>query len=180
MPRNREQLRHNRLSQRKKRKAKKRKVPPLITRITKAKFLRAMRETGGLKTRIAANLGVSWARVNDRLTKKKGWEDVRLAWIAECEAVGDLAEETIRDAMTQRLDIGTASLNARWYLNHRHRNRGYGSPDSKVIIEGGDNPLQVVQTVVDVDTLNLSLEVRKAMLAAIEAKEDGDEEEEDE
>jgi len=138
--------------------------------ITKRRMQKAIVGSGGLKTVIAERLGVAWGTVNDIL-KRKGWEDIRTIWEEELEAVGDLAEETIQFAMRQRLDISSASLNARWYLGLRHRHRGFVE-QSKVIVEGGENPIKVEQSLIDVDSLKLPIAVRKALLAAIEERED--------
>ena len=134
--------------------------------ITKSRMRAAIIGSGGLKTVIAERLGVTWSVVNDVL-KRKGWEDIRTVWEEEMEAVGDHAENAIQHAITQRLDIQQATLNARWYLGLRHRHRGFAE-QSKIVVEGGKNPIKIEQSLVDLDKLDLPLEVRKVLLAAIE------------
>jgi hypothetical protein len=97
---------------------------------------------------------------------------MRILYREEYERVADLAEDTIKFATEQRLDVSTASRTAQWLLSRaRHKNRQLGD-ESKVVIEGGDKPVGIVQTqVIDIETLGLPLEIRRAILEAIEAKE---------
>jgi len=99
------------------------------------------------------------------------WIDVKEALQEEIDAVADIAEQTIRDAMSQRLDISTASRTAQWLLTRaRHKDRQLGD-ESRVILEGGDKPIHTVnENTVDIETLSLPLEMRKAILEAIESK----------
>jgi len=93
------------------------------------------------------------------------WDDVRERLKTEGEIVGDLAEQTIIDSMSQRLDLGIASSNARWYLDRKHPDRGF-CKRSEVKIEGGDNPLKV-QTIIPIHELNLPLKVKRQVLHAM-------------
>lgn len=134
----------------------------------KQDFLEALRGTGGVRARIAANLGVQRSTVT-RLLEREGWDDVRRAWLDEIETTTDLAEETLRDAMAQRLDIGTASANARWYLSKVQRER-FGE-NSTVTVEGGANAIKHVHGHVNIGDLNLPVDVKRTILEALEAKE---------
>lgn len=145
-------------------------------RVTKERMLKAIPGTCGRWTYLAERMRVTVETCQGYLNpKRKGWEEVRAAWQYEKERLGDIAEQTVEDVMKQRLDIGSASIAARWYLEKKHKDRGYGN-ERTVTLEGGKKPIQIEQTVVPVDKLNLSLEERKRLLAAIEAAEIDDEE----
>lgn len=147
-------------------------------RIQASQVIAAIRGSGGIKQLIADRLGCSWTTVYLCLSREgPGWDRVRTAYRDECERIGDLAEEAIKDCITQRRDLAVASQNARWFLSRRHKERGFGD-ESKVTVQGGDKPIQVQATKYTLDDLDLPLEVRKEILKAIEKKEalpeDGD------
>lgn len=136
--------------------------------LTKTKFLKALSGTGGNKTQIADRLRVSWLTVQHYL-KREGWEDVVEAYRAEVEKVGDLAEEAIVHAIGQRFDLNVATQNARWLLSRkRYQDRQLMD---KIEVEGGGTQVNVTQNTISIDTLNLPVEVRRELLAAIEARE---------
>ena len=88
----------------------------------------------------------------------------------ECERVIDVAEQTIQYAISQRLDLSEAARSARWYLERKAKSRGYDSP-RKIEVGGGNKPIRIQnENFVSIDTLNLSVEVRKEILEAIEMK----------
>ena len=140
-------------------------------KITKIKMTKAIEGTGGIKTRIAERLGVQWASVNDAL-KREGWDDIREIYQDECEKVGDLAEERIVDIIKDKnvLVAAESTKNARWYLSKKHKNRGYGE-ESTVTVQGGDKPITVNHNLINISELDLPLETKKEILAAIEKKE---------
>lgn len=144
---------------------------PAKAHTKKKDFLEALKGTGGIKTLIAENLGVNRITIN-ALLKRADWQDVNAAYLEEVEAGKDDAEECIRDAIKQRMDLSTASLNARWYLS-RVRKQIYGD-ESKVTVEGGDNPIKVLAAHIPVQSLTLPLEVKRVLVEAMDAKEDAD------
>jgi len=139
-----------------------------IVSVTKARFQLAIAHSFGVKSRIAEALGITTGSVN-RLLKKDGWEDVAVIYEEERDRVGDMAECTVFDIMLQRMDSSAALKAATWYLSKIHKKRGYDDKNV-TIIEGGKNPIQV-ENKTDLETLDLPLEVRVAILEAIEKKE---------
>jgi len=141
--------------------------------VTKRRFLKALAGTGGLKTEIAERLGCAYGTVLE-LLKREDWADVVARYWEEVEQVGDLAEQCVRSAITQRLDLGVASLNARWYLTRKCRDRGYQDA-SKLVVEGGDKdkPVHVAHSDADVslEDLDLPLELKRKVLEALERRE---------
>lgn len=136
--------------------------------ITKTRFLKALPGTGGIKKDIAERLGVGWGALHEAL-KRKGWDDMRKAYQEECETLVDIAEQTIRYTIEQRLDIGQARQASQWYLERKAPERGYKN-ESKLKVEGGDHPIQI-EPVFSIDSLNLSIDLRRQILEAIEKKE---------
>jgi len=139
-----------------------------VRRINKPRFLKALAGSGGLKKTICERLGCSYDAVNNIL-KRPGWEDIQLAYWEEVEKVADLAEGTIQAAIENRADMTLATQNARWYLERKCRGRGFGK-ETVLTLEGGEKPLLVSQAAVPVETLDLPLEVKKAILEALERK----------
>ena len=133
------------------------------------RMIKAIDGSGGLKRVIAERLGCSYSTVDDALRKEgEEWDDVRLALKIERERIGDIAEETVAETMVQRLDLSVASTTARWYLDRKHRDRGYGK-EEKITLEGGKNPLRIEnQTLVPIGELELPLETKKEILKAME------------
>lgn len=75
---------------------------------------------------------------------------------------------TVHDTMSQRLDLSVASTTARWYLDRKHVDRGFGKKD-QMTLEGGQNPLTLQhQTVIPIDKLDLPLAVKKQILEAMD------------
>jgi len=158
-------------------KAKRVKNPPksklrksITTRITKARFLRAIEGTGGIRKRIAERLRCHPSRIYNLLVKPD-WDDMRLALVDEEERISDLAEELIEYAIMDRTDVPTAVRASMWHLSRRRREK-YGD-ESKMVIEGGKNPIKTQSTTIaiTVDTLDLPVEVRATILEAMEKKE---------
>lgn len=147
-------------------------IPP---RVTKAKMRIAILFSGGLITPIADALEMTRVEVRDHI-ERKGWEDIKAVYDEQRERVGDKAEKTIQDVMGNRLDLRAAADAAKWYLSKIHQDRGFREKRT-VALEGGDTPIQV-EGMVDIEKLNLPLDVRKALLEAME-NEEGDTEDDD-
>ncbi len=138
-------------------------------KITAIRLMKAIKESGGIKRKIAERLGCTYNTLLITL-KREGanWDECRIALRLESERIGDLAEETIHDTMKQRLEMSTASRTAQWYLDRRHTDRGYGKKD-QLTLEGGENPLQLQhQTIIPIDELDLPLKTKKEILIAME------------
>ncbi len=137
---------------------------------SRSQFLKALEGSGGIKSRIAERLRTTPAVVNT-LLHRPDWDDMREAFDAERERVIDTAEQTIKEAIENKADPVLATQNARWYLDRMAKARGYGS-ESKVTVEGGDKPIRTASVnVIAVETLNLPVELRRQLLAAVEQKE---------
>lgn len=142
----------------------------LRRRVTPGRLMDAIKGTGGNRTYIAKRLQCTTSTVYRVLQDKEGprWDDCRIALKMEEEGVGDLAEETVKDAMRQRLDMSVASTTARWHLDRKHADRGYGKKD-QLTLEGGENPLHLRhQTLLPIDELDLPLRIKKLILTAME------------
>jgi hypothetical protein len=139
--------------------------------VTKNQFKKAIKGSWGNRTVIAERLGILRNRVDQRLCDPD-WKDVRQYYDQEHERVADIAEDTVLYAIRQKLDVATAARTALALLaKARYNNRNLGD-ESKIIHEGGDKPIHTVnENVINVESLELPLEVRKAILEAIEAKE---------
>jgi hypothetical protein len=135
-------------------------------------MIRALRGTGGIKTRIAERLKVSRDTVVHWLEYGKGrrWDRVRQAYRDECERVGDDAETTISDVMKNRLDLGAAANTAKWYLSRKHSDRGY-SEVQEVRLSGGPTPIKMSVMKREIDIEALPLEIRIQILGWMEQKE---------
>lgn len=141
-----------------------------VDKCGKTRVLKAIPDSGGLLTKIAERLDVSRATLRHKL-ELPDWDDVREVLNAERESVGDLAESTVQDAMRQRLDVSCAARVSQWYLERKHTERGF-KDKKELTLEGGKNPLQIQnETVIRIEDLDLDIETRKKILAAIEAKE---------
>jgi hypothetical protein len=142
--------------------------PPCV-HVTKKRFLKALKGTGGVKSRIAENLDCTWGVVQNCLLKK-GWEDIVAAYEEECEDRGDRAENAVDDAIDQRKDMKTSARTARWYLEQKHSDRGYGNKVEHSF-KKGVHPLHVEEKRINIDSLDLPIDVKKQVLYAIEKKE---------
>jgi len=131
-------------------------------KITKARAKHAIAESYGVITLIAARLGVTIGAFRNKIKDPK-WGDIRELLNDEMEKIKDVAEKTVYDVMTQRLDIGAASVAARWYLEKKAKDRGYSEAPPGVNI--------LNQNLISVAALNLPIEVRRALLEAIEEQE---------
>lgn len=145
------------------------------TRITPKAFRTAVKGSGGLCGEIARRLGCSYSAIQNivhgRTGRGKYWDKARKAFQDEIEEVGDLAETAIQDAMRQRGDIATAARTGLNYAKLRLRHRGFVSSQTTVL-EGGVNPLTINTGILPLEKLDLPLNVRKIVLAAMEKYED--------
>lgn len=139
-----------------------------VVRISKARFIKALEGTGGRKSDIAKRLGCSVGTVGNKL-RAEGWGDVEAMYQEEVEKINDLAEATIVNAMSNK-DLVQATKNARWWLQRKAVDRGFGDVSRK-IVEGGDAPIKVLQVTVPINTLKLPLEMRREILEALEEEE---------
>ena len=150
-------------------KSKRRKTP---VKFTKAQFIKALAGTGGIAKQIAYNLDC--ARVTVYKWLKDAPDDILEALHDEIDSIGDVAENTVMRMMTQRLDFGVAARTAKWYLERKCTDRGY-KERKELILEGGKTPFHVKnESVLPLDSLNLPIETRKQILAAMEEAEEGD------
>ena len=124
--------------------------------------MRAIRGTCGIISKIAGNLGCGYLTVR-RYLNKPGWEDVRERYMYEIESMCDLAECTLVKAMKSD-DLRTASSTARWWLEKKRRQE-YGQ---KSEVDITPKPPNIdVNTNVPIDALDLPLETRRTILAAM-------------
>ena len=153
----------------------KRKYKTPVT-FTKKQFIAALENTGGIAKDIAKNLGCARSTIYKWL--KDADEEILEALQDEIDSVGDVAEKTILTVMRQRLDLGVAATTSKWYLERKCTNRGY-KPKTELTLEGGQNPFHVKnESILPLESLNLSIETRKELLAAMEEKEsEGDNDE---
>ena len=143
-------------------------------RISPKRVLKAIPGSCGIFKTIAANLGCNPCSLGFVLKTRKGpeWDNVRKTIEIEAESMGDMAEETVRDTIRQRLDLSVASTTARWYLDRKHPDRGYGKK-SQVTLEGGDKPLQIQNhTILPIQDLNLPIEIKAKILEAMDEYEE--------
>lgn len=138
--------------------------------ITSENVLALIEGTAGIKKTLAERLGCSYRYILTLLNRPgPEWDEVRLAMKIEYDTLGDIAESTVKDAMRQRLDVGTAANTAKWFLDRKHTGRGYGKKD-QLTIEGGENPLNINMQMINISDLVLSLDVKRAILDAIREK----------
>ena len=140
-----------------------------VGRITPARLKKAIKGSGGIRLQITKRLECGYSTLNKAL-KMEGddWEECRNLLKAEKEKVGDIAEITVCESMQQKVDIGVASTTARWYLDRKHVDRGYGKKE-QVTLEGGQNPISINHTLIPIAALNLPLETKREILKAMEA-----------
>ena len=171
-----------RLRVRKKTKAKDKSKADKKTRsatLSSAKLMKAIEGTGGIKKLIAENADCAMSTLYGILIRKVAkYDDLRLAIKLEQDCLGDSAEETIKITMTQRLDMGVASTTARWFLYRKFVDRGYGKKD-QLTVEGGESPLLISHSMVNIIDLDLDLETKRKILEAVRKKRKADEKEEE-
>lgn len=130
-------------------------------KMTRPKFLKALKGTHGIKTVIAERLDCSWLAVHNFLKKWIGSE-IEDAYNEECERVGDIAENRIIQCIQLGLDENIATQNARWLLSRKCKDRGYGDKQT-ITHEGGENPIELKSEVM-LDFESMPLELKKELL----------------
>jgi hypothetical protein len=149
------------------------KVRRKFVMLTPSQFIAAVKGSRGIIKRISERAGTTWTTIYNILHKKtracKAWDRAREAYEEECQLFDDDAEDTIHDAMGQRIDIATAGRTAIAYVKLRKRMAKRGWADqTRMVHEGGENPINIHHQTISVDMLDLPLEVRKAILDATE------------
>ena len=137
--------------------------------ITPSRFKKALEGSYGLKGVLVQRLDCTYYALNRALAREgDAWDECRYLYKLEQEKVGDLAERTIFEVMRSMMDVSLAAQTARWYLDRKHADRGYGKKE-QVTLEGGQNPLNVNHTIIPIAALNLPLETKRDILKAVEA-----------
>ena len=136
------------------------------------KFLKAIEDSWGIKRTIADRLGCTWQSVNNWCHKP----EIRDAYEAECERIGDVAESRIITCIKDGENDAVATKNARWHLVQKCQDRGY--QDNKTIThEGGVNPVKVCNIDLDSMPIELKLQIMEYMEKTekdeLKAEEDG-------
>jgi hypothetical protein len=98
-------------------------------------LIEALKGSGGILSKVAQKLGVSWHTVEKRIAKNPAALE---AFNAEREFLKDMAESTIVKAISQG-DVGAA----RWVLSTLGRSRGYGE---KVEVTHTEIPAIIIET----------------------------------
>lgn len=138
-------------------------------KITPVRFKKALEGSHGIKGLIAQRLGCSYYALSKALAREgDAWDECRYLYKLEQEKVGDLAERTIFEVMRSMKDVPVAAQTARWYLDRKHVDRGYGKKE-QVTLEGGQNPISINHTLIPIAALNLPLETKREILKAMEA-----------
>lgn len=128
------------------------------SRVTKAAMKKAIKDSGGIMTRVAERLGVHRTTVR-HLLLKDSWAEERALFEEERDAVCDTAEQTIQDLIVQRIDLSQAGVTARWLLERLGKERGFGTTE-EIRIGGNGTPVKV--DMVELSALPLTL--RKQIL----------------
>lgn len=138
-------------------------------KITPARFKKALEGSHGIKGLIAQRLGCSYYALSKAMAREgDAWDECRYLYKLEQEKVGDIAERTVFEVMRSMKDVPVAAQTARWYLDRKHVDRGYGKKD-QVTLEGGQNPISINHTLIPIAALNLPLETKREVLKAMEA-----------
>lgn len=141
----------------------------LRLKITPARFKKALEGSHGLKGLLVQRLECTYYALNRALAREgDAWDECRYLYKLEQEKVGDLAERTIFEVMRSMKDVPVAAQTARWYLDRKHVDRGYGKKE-QVTLEGGQNPISINHTLIPIAALNLPLETKRDILKAMEA-----------
>lgn len=141
-------------------------------RLSKIRILKAIPGSGGTLKELARRLECTYHAIQITIKSQK-YPEVNERLEEEKEAVGDLAEETLKEVMQQRLDMSTAARTARWWLEKKCSDRGF-KDKTELTLEGGENPLHLKQDGFSIDDLNLPLDLRRELLKAIEQKRIGE------
>lgn len=136
--------------------------------ITPVRLKKALEGSCGLKSTIVKRLECTYNALYKVLQKEgDAWDECRYLYKMEQERVGDIAENTILETMQQTVELAVASQTARWYLDRKHVDRGYGRKE-QVTVEGGSTPIMVNHTIIPIDALKLPVEIKREILKAME------------
>lgn len=134
---------------------------PKGPRITLRKFLKAIKGSAGILGTIAKRMGVTRDAVSKALVREK-FAEAKLAFEEECHSTVELAEKTVRYLIHKGEDHYVRGQNARWMME---RTLKKFSEKKEVTLSGGETPIKVQSSTVDVDTLPLDL--KRQLLATI-------------
>lgn len=138
-------------------------------KLTPVRVKKALEGSHGIKGLIAQRLGCSYYALSKAMAREgDAWDECRYLYKLEQEKVGDIAERTVFEVMRSMKDVPVAAQTARWYLDRKHVDRGYGRKE-QVTLEGGQNPINVNHTIIPIAALNLPLETKREILKAMEA-----------
>lgn len=121
-----------------------------MKRITKKDVLAAVHDSGGIISTIAKRLSCNWNTARAYCEK---WEDTKQALTAEQEAIADLAETAIVDAIKSK-DLSIC----KWYLSTKGKHRGYSTDTDQQAPQPctDDNEIQIILSdCEDSETMNL-------------------------
>jgi hypothetical protein len=146
--------------------------------LTPKMVLDAIEGSDGQLSKIATKLGCTYGTVfkvlrNPVKTRyaREEWDVVRRAWREEKSKLADFAESRLRQLMKQNKDLSTAAGLVKWVLGK------LGSDEFREEQKNGTATTVVNGNLIQIEKLNLPLEVRRQLLAAMEASpqlEDGD------
>jgi hypothetical protein len=138
-------------------------------KLTPVRVKKALEGSHGIKGLIAQRLGCSYYALSKAMAREgDAWDECRYLYKLEQEKVGDIAERTVFEVMRSMKDVPVAAQTARWYLDRKHVDRGYGRKE-QVTLEGGQNPISINHTLIPIAALNLPLETKREILKAMEA-----------
>lgn len=138
-------------------------------KLTPVRVKKALEGSHGIKGFIAQRLGCSYYALSKAMAREgDAWDECRYLYKLEQEKVGDIAERTVFEVMRSMKDVPVAAQTARWYLDRKHVDRGYGKKE-QVTLEGGQNPISINHTLIPIAALNLPLETKREILKAMEA-----------
>lgn len=135
--------------------------------LSKPRVMKAIPGSGGRISTMAHKLGTTYKSLH-RALRRPAWEDVREAIHEEKERLADVAEFTIDEMISQRLDFRVAASTARWYLERLHSDRGY-QERKNVTLEGGEHPIRVEQKSL-IAVANLPLNLRVQLLEELDSR----------
>lgn len=128
-------------------------------------FIDAVPGTGGVLKDLAEKLDTSRAGVEFCLSRTgPAWDEARAAFREESDSVSDAARNTIQELMEQREDLALAARVAKWYLERKESEEFESKRKAETVVVDRRGP---PTGCISLEDLDLSLEVRKEILAAI-------------
>lgn len=139
--------------------------------ITKERYLKALKDTGAVRSHVAEKLGVGSCALSEWM-KKHGKTDpsIQAAWDEESTTVLDDAEKQVRHWVKQKYEPFVSLKASTWMLERKGEDRGFGKR-SEIRVEGGKTPLRV-ETKNTVHIQALPLEARRALLKTLSMRGD--------